>query len=277
MPETKPSDPDATSSEESEASTASAAHTPASSAPVPEPQAVKRQMFQHWLQSVRPAPRSPVPRAAPAPSPSPLPAPPVTSSDHTQLSRRAPADLLREARELPSYAPPAPSGPPSARATPVAPAMPAGSRDEAWAAIADERTAVFAPPPELLASVRAAAAAAGITLGSPAEVSPSAPNIQVGYDAAQVDPSSDVAPQVSEHEVTKVAPTPSDTGAAESVASLASVDSAAGDEAEFRPRGRRWLWILALLAVAGFMAWALATDSGRLHGFGVRSHMPSSH
>ena len=101
---------------------------------------------------------------------------PLRESDSTQLYQKVPADLLRKARERHvSTAPPPPPSSNKANPRPFSGAL----HEDPWA-IADERTAVFAPPPELLASVRAAAASAGLI---PKDSPPSDPDAEARVTA----------------------------------------------------------------------------------------------
>lgn len=258
----------------------------------------KRRLFQQWVASVRPkSPTGPgvnvsVPQASRVPTtslasdhreaspeismsssspPSPSSHPPegvhATStpppslfpafapqreSDSTQLYQKVPADLLRKARE--SHISSAP--PPRAPSATTAGSVP---REDPWAT-ADERTAVFAPPPELLASVRAAAVSAGL-LPSDAPASerePASGRITAEFDVA----SSTQATSSEEPEVTKVAPAPSDAIETPlAMAPRASSISDAEDELEAPPR-RRWPWAVAAVLIAAALA-----------GVAMRSHV----
>jgi hypothetical protein len=172
---------------------------------------------------------------------------PQQESDSTQLYQKVPADLLRKARENHlSSAPP----PPRANA-----ASASQVREDPWAT-ADERTAVFAPPPELLASVRAAAASAGL-LPSDGPASEPAPSgrITAEFDVvgqATASPAPTEAP-----EITKVAPPPSE--ASETPVTSSARESSPGTDEQhehedaFAER-RRWPWAVAALLIAAGLA-----------------------
>ncbi|MFZ5890635.1 MAG: hypothetical protein ACOY0T_06150 [Myxococcota bacterium] len=173
---------------------------------------------------------------------------PQRESDSTQLYQKVPADLLRKARHISTPPPPTPQ------------AKSGHTGEDPWA-VADERTAVFAPPPELLASVRAAAASAGLL---PEESNKSGEVDQEARVTAEFAITDPVAPRPEDAEVTKVgmspALEPTETPLAavprEALASTADADA----DAEFRPR-RRWPWAIAALLIAG----ALAGLAARTH------------
>lgn len=196
------------------------------------------------------------------PPPSFFPIAQQRESDSTQLYQMVPADLLRKARDLQ-----APSEPPAPRPK-RAPASAEAFREDPWAT-ADERTAVFAPPPELLASVRAAAASAGLIPKDEVagETSPPSGRITAEFDLQQPDPPSS-APQVevaSSHakEVTK--PTPAaETAEAPKIPSSSPPPAmpAVESQAEAAVSRPRWPWAVAVLVIAASLA-MLAVRSHR--------------
>jgi hypothetical protein len=176
---------------------------------------------------------------------------PQQESDSTQLYQKVPADLLRRARESHLSSAPPPPRTSAASASQL--------REDPWAT-ADERTAVFAPPPELLASVRAAAASAGL-LPSDGPASEPAPSgrITAEFDVAgqvTASPASSEAP-----EITKVAPPPSE-GAETPVTPSVRESSAGSDEQhehehereDALAERRRWPWAVAALLIAAGLA-----------------------
>ncbi|MGC4089097.1 MAG: hypothetical protein QM756_14680 [Polyangiaceae bacterium] len=176
---------------------------------------------------------------------------PVRESESTQLYQRVPQDLLRKARHA-STPPPPPSSGKGVKQL----------REDPWA-IADERTAVFAPPPELLASVRAAALSAGL---NPDDAAPAPPEPEAQTRITAEFPVQ-APPVLDEPEVTKVAPPPNVASdppplvAAAAPVELASGDDQAEAEEEWRPR-RRWPWaVAALLIAAGLAVMALRSQA----------------
>ena len=168
---------------------------------------------------------------------------PLRESDSTQLYQMVPADLLRRARHV-STPPPPPSSN-KANPTPFS-----GLREDPWA-IADERTAVFAPPPELLASVRAAAASAGLLANN---TQPSDPEAEARI-TAEFTLTESGSQRIEEHEVTKVAPPPAEateTPLADAPGeALASRDE--DGDVDSRSR-RRWPWAVAVVLIASALA-----------------------
>jgi len=190
--------------------------------------------------------------------------PPQRESDSTQLYQKVPADLLRKARER--HVSTAPPPPPSSNKANPKPFTGGGFHEDPWA-VADERTAVFAPPPELLASVRAAAASAGLI---PSDAQPSDPEAEARVTAEFTLTESAPAepPRIQDHEVTKVAPPPaaeaSDAPPADAPSEALS-GSPEDEEGDAPPR-RRWPWAVAVLLIAS----ALVAMAMRSHSFEPR-------
>ena len=269
-PKAPPPKPNAAAGRTQSSPTASAANVPTAPPPADNAAAssdISVSSNPPPLMSTSPPPAG---HAISNPPPSFFPIAAQRESDSTQLYQMVPADLLRKARELqvPSE-PPAPA-PSAKRAAVSAEAF----REDPWAT-ADERTAVFAPPPELLASVRAAAASAGLIPKEEAssETSPPSGRITAEFDVQQPDsPSS--APQVevgpAHAEPPKVTP-PTRVDAAEAPSSTSLKTSSSSpppatfaaenpvDEAVSRPR---WPWAVAVLVIAASLA-MLAVRSHR--------------
>ena len=111
-----------------------------------------------------------------------------------------------------------------------------GLHEDPWA-VADERTAVFAPPPELLASVRAAAASAGLI---PSDAQPSDPEAEARVTAefTLTESAAAESPRIQDQEVTKVAPPPA-AGASDAPPADAPSEELPDEEGDAPPR-RRW-------------------------------------
>ncbi|HET9930539.1 MAG TPA: hypothetical protein VFQ35_07625 [Polyangiaceae bacterium] len=258
-PKAPPPKPNANSARTSSSSSVSAAQLPTAPPPPDHADAapdISVSSNPPPLMSTSPPPAG---HAISNPPPSFFPIAPQRESDSTQLYQMVPADLLRKARELQAA-----SEPPAPRPA----AMPSADslREDPWAT-ADERTAVFAPPPELLASVRAAAASAGlIPKDEPAgETSPPSGRITAEFSLQDPDsasasasaPSLEAAPasaSVLDAETAKVARS---TGveAAESPSSSpppASFRRASPEEEA--PARARWPWAVAVLVIAASLA-----------------------
>lgn len=190
-----------------------------------------------------------------SPPPSFLPHAQQHESDSTQLYQMVPADILRKAREMQALSEP-PAAPETKRKMPSADSL----REDPWAT-ADERTAVFAPPPELLASVRAAAASAGLIPKDEVagETSPPSGRITAEFDVQAPDsPAASVT--AAKPQVTRAA-----VAAEPRATAISSPPPAAFATEQWQepvPARPRWPWAVAVLLIAASLG-VLALRSQR--------------